>query len=328
MVTPASSPPESPRIVVLDGHTLNPGDLDWGPLLALGRCDIHARSAPEEILARAAGAQVLLTNKTPLARATIEALPELRYVGVLATGTNIVDLGAARERAIAVTNVPGYGTPAVAQATFALLLELANRTGHHAQTVREGRWCASPDFCYWDVPLVELGGLTMGIVGYGAIGRAVSRIARAFEMRVLVTTRHLLPEREGVKRVALDDLFRHSDVVSLHCPLTEETRGIVNTRRLALMKPSAFLINTGRGALVVESDLAQALDEGRIAGAGLDVLCVEPPMRGNPLLAARNCVVTPHIAWATRAARARLLDTAIGNLRSFLSGNPRNVVGN
>jgi glycerate dehydrogenase len=315
-----------PRIVVLDGFTLNPGDLSWSGLAALGELTVHDRTPPQEIVARAIGASIGLTNKTVLDASVIGALPELRYIGVLATGHNVVDIAAATTRGIAVTNVPGYGTPSVAQHTFALLLELCQHVGHHASTTRQGRWSGSEDFCYWDFPLVELAGLTLGVVGYGAIGRAVARIGRAFGMDIIAHTEPPCAPEQGVEFVAMDDLFRRADVVTLHCPLTEATRGLVNTRRLALMKPTAFLINTSRGPLVAEQDLAEALNAGRITGAGLDVLVVEPPPPDNPLLAAKNCLVTPHIAWASRAARQRLMDIAVANVRAFLAGQPQNVV--
>lgn len=311
------------NIVVLDGHTLNPGDLSWEPLRRLGTCTIHDRTASDDIIARAAGAEIVLTNKCPLSTGTIAQLPRLRYIGVLATGYNVVDAAAAGARGIAVTNVPDYGTRSVAQHVFALLLELTQHVGHHAQTVRDGRWSANPDFCYWDRPLVELAGLTLGVVGFGRIGRAVADLGRAFGMDVVAFSRGETP---GAERVPLDELFRRSDVISLHCPLTPETAGLVNAARLALMKPTAFLLNTGRGPLVVETDLAAALDAGRIAGAGLDVLSVEPPPAGHPLLRAKHCLITPHIAWATRAARARLLSTVVANLAAFQAGRPQNIV--
>jgi glycerate dehydrogenase len=311
----------------LDGYTLNPGDLSWDGLAALGDCRVHDRTPPALVVERAAGAEVVLTNKTVLDRELIDALPAMKYIGVLATGYNVVDVAAAAERRIPVTNTPAYGTPAVAQMTFALILELAQQVGHHAGTVREGRWCASPDFCYWDHPLVELQGLTLGIVGYGSIGRAVANIARAFGMKVITySVPPVSDDSREVRPVDLNTLFREADIVTLHCPLTAENQGMVNASRLALMKPTAMLINTGRGPLVVESDLAEALNSGRLAGAGLDVLAVEPPRRDNPLLAAKNCVITPHIAWATRAARARLMRIAVENVRAFLEGKPTNVV--
>ncbi len=314
-----------PRIVVLDGHTLNPGDLDWLAVGALGELTVHPRTAASDITARAAGAEILLTNKTPVSAETIAALPALRFIGVLATGFNVVDTAAAKARGIPVCNVPGYGTASVAQHVFALLLELTQRTGHHARTVREGRWSACPDFCYWDFPLVELSGRTLGIVGYGSIGEAVARIGAAFGMKVIASARRSR-DVDGVEFVSTEEIFRRADVVTLHCPLTEQTCGIVNAARIATMKPSAFLINTGRGPLVVEQDLADALNAGRIAGAAFDVLSTEPPPAGNPLFAAKNCIITPHIAWATHASRARLMDVVAENIRAFLAGTPRNVV--
>jgi len=280
------------------------------------------------VVARARDADVVLTNKTHLSREAIESLPALRCIGVLATGYNIVDVDAARDRGIPVCNVPEYSTPGVAQAVFALVLELTNRAGHYAEGVRAGRWSASADFSYWDSPLVELSGLVLGIVGYGRIGRKVAAIGRAFGMRVIAARRS--PAAAGddpdVRMADLETVLRESDVVTLHCPLTPETRGLIDARRLATMKPTAYLINTARGPLVVEADLAAALDAGRLAGAGLDVLSVEPPPAGNPLLAARNCIVTPHQAWATPAARRRLIAVTADNLRAFAAGRPRNVV--
>ena len=314
-------------IVVLDGFTLNPGDLSWDALRALGPCTIHERTAPEQTVPRAADAAVVLTNKVVLHRDVIAQLPRLRYLGVLATGYNVVDAVAAAERGIVVTNVPEYGTNSVAQLTFALLLELTQHTGHHAATVRAGRWARSPDFCYWDHPLVELAGLTMGIVGLGRIGRTVARLADAFGMRVHATGRGR-PDRlpAYVRWVDLETLCRECDVLSLHCPLTAENTGLVNARLLGWLKPTAYLLNTSRGGLINEADLAAALNAERLAGAGLDVLSVEPPTADNPLLTARHCLITPHLAWATRAARQRLMDVAVDNVRAFLMGHPRNVV--
>lgn len=313
------------RIVVLDGYTLNPGDLDWSSLHALGPCEVFDRTRREELPARAHAAEIILTNKTVLSAEHISALPALRYIGVLATGTNVVDLAAARARNIPVTNVPAYGTRSVAQATFALLLELTNQAGHHAQTVRAGRWANNLDWCYWDSPLLELDGLTLGIVGYGRIGRAVADLARAFGMKTLVHSR--IPVADAaVGNVSLNELLANSDVVSLHCPLTPETKHLINGKTLALMKPAALLLNTSRGPLVDEAALASALSNGTIAGAALDVLSVEPPPAENPLLHARNCIITPHNAWATRAARSRLLQIAVDNVKSFLANSPKNVV--
>jgi len=315
------------KIVVLDGYTLNPGDLSWKGLEALGRCTVYDRCLDEEVAGRAEDAEIVLTNKTMLTAEVIERLENLEYIGVLATGYNVVDIEAARVRGIAVTNVPAYGTQSVAQMVFAHLLNLAQHVGHHAQTVRSGRWASSVDFCYWEKPLIELAGLTMGIIGFGRIGRAVAKLAIAFGMKVVaydIVTPTNVPE--GCQFVGLDDLFRNSDVISLHCPLAPRTANIVNKERLAMMKKTAFLVNTSRGPLVDEPALAQALNEKKIAGAGLDVLSIEPPEKDNPLFTARNCFITPHIAWATRAARERLLKVVVDNVASFLAGKPQNVV--
>ena len=314
---------------MLDGYTLNPGDLSWDDLRSLGECEIFDRSAPHEVLSRAGKAGIILTNKTVLDRGIIERLPDMEYIGVMATGYNVVDIDAAAERHVPVTNVPEYGTNSVVQMVFALLLEMTQHVGHHSGMVREGRWTASPDFCFWDKPLIEFDGLTMGIIGYGRIGRAVAHISRAFGMNVLVNDiEPVEPDEPGIAFAGLDELFTNSDVVSLHCQLTPESQGLVNTERLAAMKDTAFLINTGRGPLVNEFDLAEALNSGRIAGAGLDVLPVEPPGADNPLLKAKNCFITPHIAWATLSARRRLLDTVVENVRAFLNSAPVNVVNN
>jgi glycerate dehydrogenase len=316
------------KIVILDGYAANPGDLDWAPFADLGEVTVHERTPAALTVARGAGAQVLLTNKVLLGAAEMAALPELRYIGVLATGFNVVDVAAARERGVVVTNVPAYSTPSVAQQVFALLLELTRGTGRHAALVRDGRWSSAPDFTFWEGPQVELAGLTFGIVGFGAIGQAVARIALAFGMRVLVQTRHPDPAAwPEVAFVTRNALIAEADVLSLHCPLTEETRGMINTATLAAMKSGAYLINTGRGPLVDEAALAAALQAGQIAGAGLDVLAQEPPAADNPLLTAPNCVITPHLAWATRAARQRLLDIAVDNVRAFMEGKPKNRVG-
>jgi len=315
-------------IVILDGHTANPGDLSWAEIEAIGSCTVHPRTAATDVVRRGGDADVILTNKTVLSREMIAELPRLKCIGVLATGYNVVDVAAARERGIPVCNVPEYSTPNVAQAVFALLLELTNQTGHHARTVREGRWTTAADFCYWDGELVELAGLTLGLVGYGRIGRAVAGIGRAFGMHVLAYRRTVGPGAgDGLATmVDLDTLLRASDVVSLHCPLTPETHHLISERTLGLMKPSAFLINTSRGPLVDEPALAAALDGGRLAGAGLDVLSVEPPPAANPLLNARHCLITPHIAWATRNARRRLIAETAANIREFVAGRPRHVV--
>jgi glycerate dehydrogenase len=315
-----------PKIVVLDGYALNPGDLDWSGLEAIGDCTFYDRTPPEETISRAQGAEIVFTNKTLLARNEIEALPSLKYIGILATGFNTVDVNSANELKITVTNIPTYGTDSVAQMAFALLLSLTQRVDHHARTVREGRWTSCPDFCYWDYPLIELAGLKMGIVGFGRIGRATGKLAQAFGMQVLAYDTIKIPVTDGIEVVDLDTLFRNSDVVSLHCPLTPETEKLVNRERLAVMKETAFLINTSRGPLVDGAALAAALKENRLAGAALDVLESEPPPADNPLLHAENCLVTPHIAWATRSARRRLLNTAVQNVKAFMVGAPQNVV--
>jgi glycerate dehydrogenase len=314
------------NIIVLDGYTLNPGDLSWDELKSLGDCEVHDRLEPSEIVRFASRCEIVLTNKTELTRADLRQLPRLKYIGVLATGTNIVDLDAARELGIPVTNVPTYGTRSVAQTTLALLLELTQNVGHHSRTVREGRWTQCRDFCYWDRPLIELDGLTMGLVGFGRIGSAVGELAAALGMKLLVCQPSVRPLPPPIRQVGLETLFRESDVVSLHCPLTVETRNLVNAERLSWMKPTAFVLNTSRGPLIDEQALAAALNSGRLAGAGLDVLSVEPPPADNPLLSAKNCFITPHLAWATRAARSRLMQTAVANVRAFLEGKPQNVV--
>ena len=315
------------KIVVLDGYTLNPGDLSWKDLEALGRCTVYDRTAPEDTVARAEDAEIVITNKTELSSDVIEKLANLKYIGVLATGYNVVDIEAARSRGIFVTNVPAYSTRSVAQMVFAHLLNLALHVGRHAQTVSGGKWSSCPDFCYWDTPLIELAGLTMGIVGFGRIGRATAGVALALGMNVIaydVASPADVPE--GCRLVELDAVFRESDVVSLHCPLTSENTGIVNEQRLAMMKNTAFLINTSRGPLVDERALAQALNEQQIAGAGVDVLTAEPPEKDNPLIGAKNCFITPHISWASCAARARLLKVAVENVAAFLKGKSQNIV--
>ena len=316
------------KIVVLDGYTLNPGDLNWAPLLELGdQPRIYERTAPQDTISRAADAEIILTNKVLLDRDTLAQLPRLRYVGILATGINVIDLAAAKEQGITVTNVPAYSTASVVQLTLALLLELTQHVGHHAGSVRTGNWVKSKDFAYWDFPLVELAGLKMGLVGFGAIAQGVARVAQALGMEVLATRRTERPSvLPGVRFVDLETLFRESDVLSVHCPLTAETKGLVNAARLSTMKPSAYVLNTSRGPVVNEADLAEALDTGKIAGAGVDVLSTEPPAANNPLLAAKNCFITPHIAWATKEARGRLLATVVANIRAFLDGSPQNVV--
>jgi len=319
---------ERPRIVVLDGHTLNPGDNPWDEVGGLGVLTVHDRTAPELILGRARDADVVLTNKTPLTRETVAQLPELRFVGVLATGYNVVDVAACRERGIPVSNVPEYGTRSVAQYVFALLLELSHRIGDHDRSVKAGEWTRCPDFCFWKTPQVELDGKTMGIVGFGRIGRAVGEIAHALGMRVIAAdvARRDAPAWPAFAWASVEELFRTADVVSLNCALTADNQGMVNARLLATMKRTAFLVNAARGPLVVERDLAEALAAGTIAGAAVDVVSTEPVKPDNPLLAAPRCIVTPHMAWASTEARRRLMQTTAGNIRAFLSGSPTNVV--
>jgi glycerate dehydrogenase len=314
------------RITILDGYTLNPGDLSWAELEKLGECAIYDRTPADEIIVRAAHAEIVLTNKTLLSRETLAQLPQLKFIGVLATGYNIVDVAAAREWGIVVTNVPGYATRSVTQSVLAHVLTLTLHPAQHGQSVSAGKWSECEDFCYWDYPLIEIAGLAMGIVGFGQIGRAVADAALAFGMNVLAYDAVPLDPPPGVRMAALEELFRQSDVVSLHCPLTPQTQNLIDAERLSWMKPTALLINTSRGPLVEEKALAEALDAGRIAGAGLDVLSVEPPPIDHPLLHAKNCCITPHIAWATVSARKRLLDEAVENVRAFLAGTPRNVV--
>jgi glycerate dehydrogenase len=316
------------RIVCLDGHALNPGDNPWTDVEALGDFTVYDRTPNDEIMARAAGAEVVLTNKTPLTAQTVAELPDLRFISVLATGYNVVDVEAARARGIPVSNVPVYGTDSVAQFVFALLLEHCHNVALHSGQVHAGEWAKSVDFCFWRTPLVELAGKTMGIVGFGRIGRRVGELAHAFGMSVWAQDPigGEPPDYEPFAWKDVDELFAGADVVSLHCPQTAENQGMVNADLLACMKPDATLINTARGGLVNEADLAAALNEGRIAGAAVDVVSTEPIRPDNPLLAARNCLITPHIAWASLAARKRLMRTTAENVAAFIAGTPVNVV--
>lgn len=311
----------------MDGYTLNPGDLDWSGLEALGEVTVYDRTPAHLIIERSLGADVLLTNKTPLREETLTKLPGLRYIGVLATGYDVVDVKAADALGVTVTNVPNYGTASVAQFVFALVLELANRVGLHNDSVHRGEWSASPDWCYWRSPLTELAGKTLGIVGFGRIGMRTAEIGAAFGMKVKAYTPRVPKDAIGVpvQFSSLEDVLRSSDVVSLHCPLTEETREMINKETLGIMKRTAFLVNTSRGALIREADLADALREGTLAGAALDVLSKEPP-DSSPLLGLPNCIITPHIAWASQEARRRLLDQAVDNVKRYLDGQPVNVV--
>ena len=315
------------KIVVLDGYGLNPGDLSWESMQALGELEVFDRTSPAELHQRASDAEALITNKTIISAEDMKALPQLKYIGVLATGYNVVDIDAAKALGIVVTNIPTYSTRSVAQMVFAHLLNITQRVGHYADENIKGRWTNNADFCYWDTPLVELDGKKIGIIGYGNIGQAVAAIATALGMKVYVYSskpQFLLPQ--GVQRMSIDEIFQECDVVSLHCPLTDDTNGMVNSTRLNSMKSSAILINTGRGPLVNEQDLADALNNGVIAAAGLDVLSTEPPRKDNPLLTAKNCFITPHIAWATKEARIRLMDIAVNNLKSYIGGSIINNV--
>lgn len=315
------------NIVILDGYALNPGDLSYDCLRQFGQLTVYDRTAPEQLIERAADADAILTNKVVLGEQEFAQLPRLRYIGVQATGYNVVDVEAARRHGITVTNIPAYSTDSVAQMAMAHLLNITQGVGYYARENRAGRWSNNPDFCYWDNPLIELASKQMGIVGFGRTGSAVARLAQAFGMKVATYTSKSQEELpEGVKKLPLEELFASSDVVSLHCPLTPTTECLVNADRLALMKPTAILINTARGPIVDEQALADSLNSGALYAAGIDVLCEEPPRQGSPLLAARNCFVTPHIAWATLEARTRLLQICQDNLRAFIAGHPQNVV--
>ena len=316
------------KIVVLDGYTLNPGDLSWEGLEKLGNLTVYDRTPEYQIRERIKGAKVVFTNKTVIKKDVLENNPELKYIGILATGYNTVDIEGARELGITVTNIPAYSTKSVAQFAMALLLEMCHHVGHHSDEVRSGRWSKHIDFCFWDYPLIELDGKTLGIIGYGSTGQAFSQIAQAMGMNVLAHTRTSNKdlETDQMKYASLDDLLAQSDVISLHCPLFEETKGIINKDNIQKMKDGVMIINTGRGPLIVEEDLANALNSGKVAGAGLDVLAQEPPKADNPLLTAKNCIITPHIAWAPQEARSRLMDMAVDNLKKFMAGESQNVV--
>lgn len=318
------------KIVVLDGHTLNPGDLSWDEWRQYGEVIVYPRTPADReiILQRCKDADALITNKFPLAAAILEALPSVKYIGVTATGYNIVDVAAAKKQGIVVSNVPSYGTASVVQMTFALLLELTLNVRRHSDAVMEGKWSRSPDFCFWDYPLVELAGKTMGIIGMGNIGGKVADVATAYDMQVIGNSRTQTDQshRHNFTWAPIEKLLGQSDVVSIHCPLFPETLGLINKENLARMKPTAFLLNTSRGPIVVEQDLADALNQDRIAGAAVDVLSVEPPVAGSPLIGAKNCIITPHISWATKEARTRLMTGSLANLAAFVAGNPMNKV--
>ena len=315
------------KIVVLDGYGLNPGDLSWDAVSQLGELTVYDRTSSEEVIERSAGAEAILTNKTVITAEIMEALPDLKYIGVLATGYNVVNVGAAREKGIVVTNIPAYSTPSVAQMVFAHILNIAQQVQHHSEEVRKGRWTNNADFCFWDTPLIELREKKIGLVGLGHTGFNTARIAIGFGMQVTAyTSKSSLQLPPEIKKRTLDELFSECDIVSLHCPLTDETKELVNAERLRLMKPTAILINTGRGPLVNEQDLADALNAGKLYAAGLDVLSSEPPKADNPLLTARNCYMTPHIAWASLEARTRLMDILVENIKAFQAGKPVNNV--
>lgn len=315
------------NIVVLDGHALNPGDLSWKQIDALGNFKVYPRTPPDKILSRSLNADILLTNKTVLNRQIISKLPRLKYICVLATGYNVVDTAFAGQKNIPVANIPAYSTESVSQMVFALILELTNHVGHHSQLVFNGEWTACKDFCFWNHPLTELSELTLGVVGYGKTGRSVVKKAMAFDMKPMVFTR-TVPKRKNrsVCFCSFEELLQKSDIISLHCPLTPQTKKIISSKQLRLMKKTAFLINTGRGQLLNENAVAKALNQNKIAGAGLDVLSLEPPVKENPLLKAKNCFITPHIAWATTASRKRLIKKAAENIESFLNSKKLNIV--
>ncbi|TYA65956.1 D-2-hydroxyacid dehydrogenase [Seonamhaeicola marinus] len=318
------------KIVVLDGYTLNPGDLSWEAISNYGDLKVFERTAynTADIIKAIGDAQIIYTNKTPLTKEVLENVPWVKFIGVLATGYNVVDVKVAKELGITVTNVPAYSTTSVAQFTMALLLEMCHNVGDHSQAVHNGDWVTSPDFCFWNSPLTELEGKTLGLIGFGQIGQATAKVAQAFGLNILVSSRTKRAEFESdsLKFVALDELFSKSDIISLHCPLFDSTKGIINTTNITKMKDGVKIINTARGGLVVEEDLAKALDSGKVSGAAVDVVSQEPMQKNNPLLKAKNCIITPHIAWAPKEARERLMNTTVKNLEAYLNGKPINVV--
>jgi glycerate dehydrogenase len=318
------------KIVVLDGYTLNPGDLSWAGIEKFGSCTIHDRTshAPETVIEAIGDAEIVFTNKTPLPREVLEKVSSVRYIGVLATGFNVVDVEAAKEQGVIVTNIPTYGTAAVAQYTLALILEICHHVGAHSAAVARGDWTRSADFCFWNSPLIELAGKTLGCVGFGRIGQATARAAQAFGMNILAFNRSqdTSLESDTCKYASLDEVFANSDIISLHCPLTPETEGLINSANIGKMKDGVIIINTSRGPLIVEQDLADALNSGKVAAAAVDVVSKEPILAENPLLHANNCIITPHIAWAPIESRSRLMEVAVGNLAAFLNGSPLNVV--
>ena len=315
------------KIVILDGYTENPGDLSWESLGKLGELTVYDRTPAEEIISRIGDAEVVITNKTPISRATMDACPNIRYIALLATGYNVVDVNAAKEKGIPVSNVPTYGTAAVGQFAIAMLLEICHHVAHHSDTVHAGKWNSCADWCYWDYPLIELDGKTMGIIGFGRIGQATGRIAKALGMKVLAYDSFQSDSGKAIAEyVDLDTLLAASDVISLHCPLFPETQGIINKDTIAKMKDGVILLNNSRGPLIVEQDVADALNSGKIYAAGLDVVSTEPIRNDNPLLTAKNCIITPHISWAPKESRQRIMDCTVSNVAAFLAGNPVNVV--
>lgn len=318
------------KIVVLDGYTLNPGDLNWDGIKQFGDLQVHDRTDfnPEIVIQTIGNAEIVFTNKTPLPKAVLEKVPSVRYIGVLATGYNVVDVIAARDLNIKVTNIPSYGTTAVAQFTFALLLELCHHAGEHSHSVKNGEWTSSSDFCFWNYPLIELTGKTMGLIGFGRIGQETAKIAQSFGLKILAYDNNRNPalENETCKYATLDELLSKSDIISLHCPLFDSTKGIINKANIGKMKDGVMIINTARGPLIVEEDLKDALNSGKVSAAAVDVVTVEPILKENPLLKAKNCIITPHIAWAPKESRSRLMNIAVDNLKLFLKGEPVNVV--
>ncbi|HHW67951.1 D-2-hydroxyacid dehydrogenase [Defluviitalea raffinosedens] len=316
------------KIVILDGYTENPGDLSWEGFEKLGDLTVYDRTPSDKIIERIGDAEVVYTNKTPITRETLDACPNIKFIGVLATGYNVVDVNAAKEKGIPVSNIPTYGTMAVAQFAIALLLELCHHIGEHSECVKRGDWTNNPDWCFWNYPLVELAGKTMGVIGFGRIGQATAKIAQALGMKILAYDSFKNPalESETCKYAELDELLANSDVISLHCPLFSETEGIINKSTIAKMKDGVMIINTSRGPLIVEEDLRDALNSGKVAGAAVDVVSSEPIKMDNPLLQAKNMIITPHIAWAPKESRQRLMDIAVENLKAYAAGAPINVV--
>lgn len=316
------------KIVVLDGYTLNPGDISWAGMEAFGEVEVYDRTSPEDVVSRIGDAEVVYTNKTPITKETLDACSNIKFIGVLATGYNVIDIAAAKEKGIPVSNIPTYGTAAVSQYAIALLLELCHHIGAHSDAVKAGEWSSNPDWCFWKYPLVELDGKTMGIIGFGRIGQDTGKIAQALGMKVLAYDAFKRPELESetCHYTDLDTLLKESDVISLHCPLFPDTEGIINKDTIAKMKDGVMIINDSRGPLIVEQDLREALDSGKVAGAALDVVSTEPIRMDNPLLGAKNVILTPHIAWAPKESRQRLMDIAAENLKAYVDGQPQNVV--